>query len=354
MKKNKIIFVGGIGTKTQFGGELTKNKEIIKRLSELGCSLILIDTYQARSKPFKLLILLFKLLYNIIFNSKSTFVFSTSFGNIYPIFKLYHLFLSRVRIVYWVIGGIFSQRVVNGEFSHKYLKDIDLFLVEGIKMKKELMQKGYDNVHYVPNFKTVCPLPVINNRYDDKTHFYFLSRIMPEKGCNIIMDAMKLLNKEGMSDKYSVDFYGNISQSYNDDFSSALSRLDNAHYKGCLQLTDENNYKALTQYHCMLFPTYWVGEGFPGVIIDAYKAGNLIVASDWNFNTEFVENDKTGYIIKTHSVLELAKVMKKIMQEKSVVELKAGDCQKQALKYDTKNVINEKLLQLIVDKIGKK
>ena len=25
-----------------------------------------------------------------------------------------------------------------------------------------------------------------NNRYDDKIHFYFLSRIMPEKGCNII------------------------------------------------------------------------------------------------------------------------------------------------------------------------
>lgn len=88
MKKSKIIFIGGIGTKTQFGGELTKNKEIIKRLSELGCSLTLIDTYQARSKPIKLLILLFKLLYNIIFNSKSTFVFSTSFGNIYPIISV--------------------------------------------------------------------------------------------------------------------------------------------------------------------------------------------------------------------------------------------------------------------------
>lgn len=118
MKKSKIIFIGGIGTKTQFGGELTKNKEIIKRLAELGCSLTLIDTYQARSKPFKLLILLFKLLYNIIFNSKSTFVFSTSFGNIYPIFKLYHLFLSRVRIVYWVIGGNFFLSVLSMESSH--------------------------------------------------------------------------------------------------------------------------------------------------------------------------------------------------------------------------------------------
>ena len=69
MKKYKIIFIGGIGTKTQFGGELTKNKEIIKRLSELGCSLTLIDTYQARSKPFKLLVLLFKLLYQYSVNS---------------------------------------------------------------------------------------------------------------------------------------------------------------------------------------------------------------------------------------------------------------------------------------------
>lgn len=41
--------------KTQFGGESTKNKEIIKRLFELGCSLTLIYIYQARCKPFRLL-----------------------------------------------------------------------------------------------------------------------------------------------------------------------------------------------------------------------------------------------------------------------------------------------------------
>ena len=47
------------------------------------------------------------------------------------------------------------------------------------------------------------------------------------------------------------------------------------------------------------------------------------------------------------------KNMKKIMQENSVIKLRTGDCQKQALKYDTKYVINEKLLHLIVDKIDK-
>ena len=30
----------------------------------------------------------------------------------------------------------------------------------------------------------------------------------------------------------------------------------------------------------MLFPTYWHGEGFPGIVIDAFVAGLLVVATD--------------------------------------------------------------------------
>lgn len=47
-KKHHIIFFGGVGSSDQFGGELTKNKEIIARLQELGCRVDVIDSYNAR------------------------------------------------------------------------------------------------------------------------------------------------------------------------------------------------------------------------------------------------------------------------------------------------------------------
>ena len=48
----------------------------------------------------------------------------------------------------------------------------------------------------------------------------------------------------------------------------------------------------------MIFPTYYVGEGFPGTIIDAFSSGIPDIATDWRYNSEIVQNGKTGYIYK--------------------------------------------------------
>ena len=48
---NKIVFIGGIGSNEQFGGELTKNKLIIEKLVEYCVNnkkqLTCIDTYNS-------------------------------------------------------------------------------------------------------------------------------------------------------------------------------------------------------------------------------------------------------------------------------------------------------------------
>jgi len=60
----------------------------------------------------------------------------------------------------------------------------------------------------------------------------------------------------------------------------------------------------------MLFPTFWVGEGFPGIIIDAYIAGLPIIASDWNLNGEIIDEKETGFIIKKKDSIQLKDKMK--------------------------------------------
>lgn len=347
--QRKIVFFGGIGSSTQFGGELTKNKEITQRLNELGAEITLIDCYKARLNPWRLLKITFLLFSSLMFNIKATFIFSSSFGNIYPFFKLIYWLPFHRHIIYWVIGGTLPNLIADGTYKKKYLKKIELFITEGRKMQRHMIELGFKNVLYKPNFKSIPSLPRINKQDDGRIHFFFLSRITPQKGCQYIFDCMKRLNNDGLTTKYVVDFYGNVDNEYKNEFNKSIGSISNANYQGCINLHNHIGYEILAKYHYMLFPTFWYGEGFPGVIVDAYIAGVPIISSDWNLNPEFVIDKKTGLVVATHNVDELFNVMRKaILWEFPNAEMSIF-CQEAALEYDTRNVINQNLFDTITN-----
>ena len=350
MAQTRIVFFGGIGSSTEFGGELTKNKEIIARLQELGCRITAIDSFKSRSNKAKLLKVLFLFFKNVLLYPKATFIFSTSFSNVYSLFKILYWYPIKLNIVLWVIGGSLDRRILEGAYKHKYYSMINLFIMEGVKMKKRMVDLGFNNVWYVPNFKTIGKLPKVEKADDGITRFYFLSRIVPEKGCRDILKCVEELNRKGLADRFVVDFYGNIDGKYESEFSNKVSYYNNVKYCGCLQLLEEKNYEILARYHYMLFPTYWHGEGFPGVIIDAYKAGVPIIASDWNLNSEFIKDGKTGILTICHDTEQLRIVMENAILGKYDQKIMSDNCQKEVYSYDTKTVINCELLQVITNR----
>ena len=97
----------------------------------------------------------------------------------------------------------------------------------------------------------------------------------------------------------------------------------------------------------MLFPSYWRGEGFPGIVIDALIAGLPIIISDWNFNADYVEEGKTGFVIKVKDKDALYQMMHDAICHKEKYAAMSVNCQKQAAKYDTRNVIGEEFFQMI-------
>ena len=67
-----------------------------------------------------------------------------------------------------------------------------------------------------------------------------------------------------------------------------------------------------------MFPTTWKGEGFPGVIIDAYAAGLPVIATDWNLNKEIICEGENGFIIPPNDVQALAKKMIWVMNNRDL------------------------------------
>lgn len=344
-----IYFIGGVGKPGEFGGEASKNKEIVRILSERGYDVTVIDTLNSSKNLLRLLSLAWSIFSAVVFHPRSTIIFSTSFGNIYSFIKLFHTLGIKRNIIYWAIGGVFSQWVLDGKFDRKYLTVIRRFIVEGEKMKRELAQAGFMDVIVVPNFKTIPRIQYPDKYNDGKIHFYFISRIIPQKGVPAILECANRLNEiPEFCDRFEIDIFGPIEPSYKEDFLSKIKSLDNVSYKGQLNLIDPENYKTIARYHYMLFPTRWIGEGFPGVIIDAMIAGTPVLASDWNFNSEFIKHESNGYIYPVNDDNALLSLMTRIIQLPKDFNKMSEYCRKSATKYDTSNRLSPSSLKKIL------
>ena len=339
---SKIIFIGGVNEgNVPVCGETVKNQILIEHLRALGNSVITIDTIKWRSNPFVLVNMFFALL----FNRGAKVVISASGAASYLISFLYYIPLKK-SIYFWVIGGNVHHSIRKGRYNLKALAMVKYLLVEGENMVNKLAKFGLTNVVKVPNFKPVTFYPS-EKQYSRLCRFVFLSRVHPDKGIREIMEAAKTLCGMGLKDRFIVDFYGSIEPSFEAEFRTLIAQNDNTNYRGFLNLREVEGYKTLAQYDVMLFPTYWDGEGFPGVVLDAYMAAVPIIASDWSMNAEVVKDGQTGIIIPTHDTAALAAAMKQIIEGEVDVEQLRKNALAEAQRFDVKNVISEKLLKEI-------
>ncbi|MCX4261873.1 MAG: glycosyltransferase [Alistipes sp.] len=349
MGNSRIVLIGGVGSAEQFGGELTKNKNIVSQLRKFGYKVSVIDTHNGRHSFIKLSRIAIAFVFNLVFRPRAVFVFSSSYGNILPMLKLMFRFPIKHKTVYWGIGGVFSAEMSRGRFDPKYLRGARMVIVEGGKMKRELNRCGISSVEVIPNFKRLGQLPSVPKFDDGLVHFVFLSRIIPDKGVGYILDCVRRLNEMGYAGRFAVDFYGSVAPDYAKEFDTALESLPNVRYCNTLQLADWNNYSVLARYHAMLFPTYWHGEGFPGVIVDAYVAGLPVIASDWNFNEEFIEDGVTGVVVPTHDTDALLMAMKRMSDGGYDLDAMSRNCRREASEYDVDKILNRAQIERILD-----
>lgn len=339
----KVIFIGPAGGgRVPQNGASAKNYHLMNYFHKKNINVVSVDTENWRKNP----LVLVKLVFLILLNPNAKYIIATNNMSSYRVLQIMSLFPRKRSIIYWIIGGSIADWIKEGKVKVKPFKIVDVFLAEGKKMQKTFEEVGFKNTIYVPNFKCIDYLPVIKTKTGDKMRFVFLSRIIPEKGCNTIIEAVKLLNMK-YSEKFIVDFYGPFEAEYEFLFKDEISTISNISYKGFLDLRNQKNYDILAKYDAMLFPTYWHGEGFPGIIIDAFVSGLPVIATDWSLNAEIIEDGKTGVILKENTIEALADAMETMINNPKSVELMSILCQNSAMSFDIMNVVSDKLLEKI-------
>ena len=346
----KLLFVGAINQGNKpLGGEEYKNQILVAFLKNR-FRLSIEDTFYWKKKPM----ILINLLYKLIFNRYDKIIISASSDSTYKLIKFLNIFPTKIKkTTYLVIGGYFPQGVLINRYRNVYYQKLNKIVVQGELLRQDLIKAGLNqNVAVMPNFKIISPFKLNKNYHEtsEEFRFVFLSRIDKIKGVELIFDAINLISQQQENNyNYVVDYYGSIDETFKATFFDLINKSPNCQYKGYLDILEnpEVAYSILSTYNCLLFPTFWQGEGFPGVIIDAYICGLPVIASDWNMNSEVVIDSFNGILIPAKDAKALSNAMLFVMQNQDKIGLWSANALSCATKYDANKVLENVLLKII-------
>ena len=307
--------------------------------------IVRIDTHGGLKAIIKLS---FVLLYAVIF-FKNIIVMPAHNGLriIAPLLVLYN-FAFKKKLHYVVIGGWLPDFLKSKPFLSKCLKRFQFIYVETQAMKSSLMQVGFNNVLVMPNFKDLkilneqdFPQPSLNI-----LRFCTFSRVMKEKGIEDAIVAIQNVNKNLGREICRLDIYGQIDENQTSWFEQLQKQFPPyVQYKGCVAF--DKSVEILKDYYALLFPTYYSGEGFAGTLLDSFAAGVPVIASDWHYNADIVDDGINGFIVPVKDAESLSSKIEWCIHNNDLLNGMKKKCLEKAKNYTPENAVKPLAMSMV-------
>lgn len=263
-----------------------------------------------------------------------------------PLLAFCRQFFRNRKLHYAVIGGWLPQFLETRKWLANALKKFDCMYVETNAMKTALEQQGFSNVLVMPNCKDLSILSeaeLVSSACEPYKLCTF-SRVMREKGIKEAVEAVRAVNDTLGRQVFSLDIYGQIDAAQTEWFENLQKAFPaSVRYGGAVPF--DRSVEVLKEYFALLFPTYYEGEGFAGTLIDAFSAGVPVIASDWKYNAEIV-NDQVGFVYPTGNQKAFTDILMQIAEKPDMILSKKRTCLKEAEKYRI-----DQALSVLVDQI---
>lgn len=257
------------------------------------------------------------------------------------ILRFLKIIRSKKRIFYFVAGGSLVEKIKKGKYDINLYKNIQKLYVESDDMVNGFKELGIEHVEKLNNFRQVNEF---DNKYkvSDKTRLVYYGRVVKEKGIEHAIELVNRLDKEGYD--ICLDIYGQCKESYK----NYLITLINSQVKFCGEIKPNNRdeYETLSRYDVFIFPTEHDGEGLPGALIDAYISGLAVIASNWKYAKEYIDDNQNGYIFEYKNYEDMYLKMKKLIDSNNIKYFKAKSYEK-SKEFIVDIVLNEFNRELI-------
>ncbi len=198
---------------------------------------------------------------------------------------------------YWLNG---SWR---GRLNAFILKKCDAVLLQTKQLVQLAKERGLQNVHWFPTHRPMQHGST-HEAQEKCKRFIYVGHVREAKGVLTLVEAAKLIPAH-----LSVDVYGNM---FDDLPKDLFSNGSNIKYMGSLSPSEV--VETMRQCDAFVFPTHHVGEGYPGVILEAYCAGLPVISTRWLAIPEIVD-DSVGILIDPKDPKQLADAMNRLADD---------------------------------------
>ena len=159
------------------------------------------------------------------------------------------------------------------------------------------------NFRWLPNTRDIAsPLNCGRDRVRD---LIFVAQLRSEKG---LAEALSVCRS--LPDGCHLNVYGPAMP--NTDF-SMFEDHPKATYRGVLE--SDQLVQVLSEHSLLLFPSYYRGEGYPGIIIESFQCGVPVIASMWRFIPELVQHEENGLLVEPRSESSLGDAVHRLLED---------------------------------------
>lgn len=211
-------------------------------------------------------------------------------------------------------------------------------------------EKYIDNKHlYIcPNgIETVHNLTK-ENVYDENLRFIFLSNLINDKGVCELLKACEMLKDKGL--KFHCDYVGKSG----DIDSKELIELINSK-----KLTDKVSYlgpkygdekfNVISQHDVLVFPTYYEGETFGLVLLEAMQMGLACISTYEGAIPHIIDNNVTGLLVEQRNVKELADKMESCINNHTEVKKMGQKGKEKYFKLYTRDIFEQNITNILIN-----
>lgn len=136
--------------------------------------------------------------------------------------------------------------------------------------------------------------------------FIFVGHISTAKGIPVLLEAA-----ERLKSRTRLDIYGPLKSGYTE---ASFSQYDGVQYRGVLD--PSSVVPTMRNYRALVMPSWYEGEGYPGVILEAFAAGIPVIASRWRAIPELVDSS-CGILVQPGDAGELASAMETLLHDET-------------------------------------
>jgi glycosyltransferase involved in cell wall biosynthesis len=194
------------------------------------------------------------------------------------------------------------------------LRRADLYLAQTKQLVEQARREGLRNAVWFPNSRPMPDLQVDPPGERPCRRFVYLGQVHGRKGIGELIEA-----GEALDPGTAVDVYGPLGFDVDEAAFAGLSRVQ---YRGVVD--PERVHETLLSYDALVLPSYHPGEGYPGVVLEAFAAGLPVVCTRWRALPELVD-ESCGILVEPRDARSLREAMKGLVRRPDLyARLRAG------------------------------